>query len=134
MNAHDKATPSFTGTLEDRTEERHGVDLTVTVNSDHNFYAGFARNLSAGGIFVATHIVHPVGTQFDLSIHLDDGDAGVVRGVGEVRWIRALDQESELPAGLGIRFTEIFDDGAERIQRFLSQRGPMDGPSSEEDG
>ena len=133
MNAHDKATPSFTGSVEDRTEERHGVDLTVTVNSDHNFYAGFARNLSAGGIFVATHIVHPVGTKFDLSIHLDDGEPGVVRGVGEVRWIRAVDGDSDLQAGLGIRFTEIFDDGVERIERFLGRRGPMQAPGSQKE-
>jgi uncharacterized protein (TIGR02266 family) len=131
VSADEKSIPSLTGTIEDRTEERHGVDLTVTVNSDHNFYACFARNLSAGGIFVATPIVHPVGTQFDLSIHLDDGEPGVVRGVGEVRWLRAQDKEDDLPAGLGIRFTEIFGDGGERIQRFLARRGPMEDP---EDG
>ena len=91
------------GSISDRGQERYGVDLAVTVNSDHNFYAGFAKNLSEGGIFVATHIVHPVGTQFNLSIHLDDGDTRVVKGVGVVRWIRALD--GDLPAGLGIQFT-----------------------------
>jgi uncharacterized protein (TIGR02266 family) len=134
VNAHDKGTPSFTGSIEDRTEERHGVDLTVTVNSDHNFYACFARNLSAGGIFVATPIVHPVGTQFTLSIHIDDGAPGVVRGVGEVRWIRAVEKDSDLPAGLGIRFTEIYGDGAERIERFLARRGPMEEPEGGNEG
>ena len=107
----------------DREKARYGVDLAVTVNSEHNFYAGFAKNLSEGGIFVATHIVHPVGTQFDLSIHLDDGDKRVVRGVGEVRWVRILD--GDLPAGLGIQFTAIEEDGQERIERFLARRAPM---------
>ena len=113
------------GSVEDRTEERHGVDCAVTINSETNFYAGYVRNLSAGGIFIATHIVHPVGTKFDLSIHLDDGDSRVVRGVGEVRWIRALDQDSEMPAGLGIRFIDVEDDGVERITHFLERREPM---------
>ena len=114
----------------DRNQVRYGVDLTVTVNSDHNFYAGFARNLSGGGIFVATHIVHPVGSQFNLSIHLDDGDPRVVRGVGEVRWIRVLD--GDLPAGLGIQFTSLDDDGHERITKFLALREPlvMEDPSA----
>ena len=111
------------GSISDRGQVRYGVDLAVTVNSDHNFYAGFAKNLSEGGIFVATHIVHPVGTQFNLSVHLDDGDARVVRGVGVVRWIRALD--GDLPAGLGIQFTAIDGDGQARIERFLAKRDPM---------
>jgi hypothetical protein len=38
-----------------REHSRFHVDLDVTVGSDHNFYAGFAENLSAGGVFIATH-------------------------------------------------------------------------------
>jgi uncharacterized protein (TIGR02266 family) len=114
------------GSIEDRTEARYGVDCTVTVNSDNNFYAGFVRNLSEGGIFIATHIVHPVGTKFDLSIHLHDGEEGVVRGIGEVRWIRAADADSAMPAGLGIRFISLEGDGSERVERFLNQRDPME--------
>ncbi len=113
------------GSIEDRTQQRFGVDCCVTINSENNFYAGFVRNLSEGGIFIATHIVHPVGTRFDLSIHLDDGEQGVVKGVGEVRWIRALDRQDELPAGLGIRFLSLEGDGAERVERFLQRRAPM---------
>lgn len=117
------------GTIEDREEARFQVDLAVTVNSESNFYAGFASNLSAGGIFVATHIVHPVGTKFNISLHLDDG-LGVVRGVGEVRWLRAQDETAGLPAGLGIRFIDVEGDGLERIEAFLGKRGPMQvGPS-----
>ena len=117
------------GTIEDREEPRYQVDLAVTVNSDSNFYAGYASNLSAGGIFVATHIVHPIGTRFNLSLHLDDQPT-VVRGIGEVRWMRARDRDGDLPAGLGIRFIEIEGDGAERISEFLQRRGPIQvGPS-----
>lgn len=121
------------GSIADRGQTRYGVDLAVTVNSDSNFYAGFAKNLSEGGIFVATHIVHPVGTKFNLSLHLDDGDPKPVRGVGEVRWIRALD--GDLPAGLGIQFTEVDDEARARIDKFLAKREPIivDTPESRGD-
>lgn len=109
----------------DREQARYGVDCTVTINSEHNFYAGLAQNLSEGGIFIATHIVHPIGTKFDVSIHLDDGRPGVVRGVGEVRWIRAANQGSDMPQGLGIRFLDLERDGTERITAFLRRREPM---------
>ena len=117
------------GSIDDREQARFQVDLAVTVNSESNFYAGYASNISAGGIFVATHIVHPVGTKFDVSIHLAEG-LGVVRGIGEVRWLRPQDDESGLPAGLGIRLIEVQDDGLERIEQFLATRSPLRvGPS-----
>ena len=37
-----------------RRDPRYGVELDVTLESDHNFYAGFVENLSVSGIFVAT--------------------------------------------------------------------------------
>ena len=109
----------------DREQARYGVDCTVTIDSEHNFYAGLAQNLSEGGIFIATHIVHPIGTKFNLSIHLDDGLPGVVRGVGEVRWLRPAREGSDLPAGLGIQFIELSHGGNERIASFLRRRRPM---------
>jgi uncharacterized protein (TIGR02266 family) len=120
-------------TSSDRREKRVDADLAVTVNSDHNFLAGFATNISAGGIFIATSIVHPVGTKFNLSIHLDDGDARVVRGVGEVRWLRARQDSGNTPQGIGIRFISIQDDGEDRIKRFLAVRAPLDVSEMEDD-
>src|SRR5690242_17434171 len=55
-----------------REHSRFSVDLDVTVGSDHNFYAGFAENLSAGGVFIATHKLKPVGSRIELSINLPD--------------------------------------------------------------
>lgn len=107
-----------------RDQIRHGVDLTVTVDSDHNFIAGSATNLSAGGVFVHTHIVHPVGTKFNISVQMSDSDRPI-RGVGVVRWLRASGDDGA-EAGLGIQFVELDDDGQERIDAFLAQRRPIE--------
>src|SRR5438445_12467044 len=64
-----------------REHSRFSVDLDVTVGSDHNFYAGFAENLSAGGVFIATHKLKPVGSKIELSINLPGG--AQVRAAGE---------------------------------------------------
>jgi uncharacterized protein (TIGR02266 family) len=109
---------------EERYQPRYGVDLSVTVNSEHNFFAGAATNLSAGGIFIATPIVHPIGTQFHLTLHLPDKPRPV-SGVGEVRWLRAASEEQNLPPGIGIMFMELEDDGFERIAEFIEQREPL---------
>lgn len=107
-----------------RQHARYRVDLDVSLGSDHNFYAGLVENISAGGVFVATHLLKPVGEVIELAIHLPDSE-DVLRGVGEVRWIREYVERSELPPGMGIRFIDFAPEGLERIERFLAKREPL---------
>ena len=107
-----------------RTHSRYAVDLDVSLGSDHNFYAGFAENLSAGGIFVATHLLKPVGSSIELSIHLPDNDEPIC-GKGEVRWVREYNERSDMPPGMGIRFNEIEPAAVAAIEQFLRQREPL---------
>lgn len=114
---------------DERLQMRYAVDCSITVTSENNFYAGSICNLSGGGVFIATHIVHPVGTRFNISIHLDDAEPGVVRGLGEVRWLQARGSATD-PQGLGIRFVELKDEGQARVMRFLQKREPLPHPPS----
>jgi uncharacterized protein (TIGR02266 family) len=107
-----------------RVDARYSVDLDVSLGSDHNFYAGFAENLSSGGVFVATHLLKPVGEEIQFSIHLPDTD-GAVAGVGEVRWIREYNERSDLPPGMGIRFLKLGNGAEDLIKSFLNQREPL---------
>ena len=107
-----------------RTHPRYSVDLDVSLGSDHNFYSGFAENLSAGGIFVATHLLKPVGSQIEVTIHVPDSEVPI-RGRGEVRWIREYNERSDTPPGMGIRFYALEANAIEGIQAFLAQREPL---------
>ncbi len=106
-----------------RADPRFSVDLDVSLGSDHNFYSGFAENLSCGGVFVATHQVRPVGEKVEVSIHLPDGTE--VRAVGEVRWTRLFNAESDMPPGMGLRFIELEKASNQAIERFLCEREPI---------
>jgi uncharacterized protein (TIGR02266 family) len=109
--------------VHNREHSRFTVDLDVTVGSEHNFYAGFAENLSAGGVFIATHKLKPAGSTVELSINLPEGIT--VRAVGEVRWIRVFNEHSDTPPGMGVRFLEIDDSSVAAISEFLSRREPL---------
>ena len=109
------------GTVADRQQDRFTVDVSVTANSDHYFLAGAATDLSAGGVFIATAILHPVGTEFDISMHIDDGEKGVVHALGVVRWHRSADEGGDAPQGVGLQFVEVEGDGAARIERHLAR-------------
>jgi uncharacterized protein (TIGR02266 family) len=106
-----------------REHSRFAVDLDVTVGSDHNFYAGFAENLSAGGVFIATHNLKPVGSKIELSVNLPDGVQ--VRAAGEVRWIRIFNEQSDMPPGMGVKFVDVDETSVTAINAFLSRRDPL---------
>ncbi|MDF3071977.1 MAG: Signal recognition particle receptor protein FtsY [Polyangiaceae bacterium] len=106
-----------------REHSRFHVDLDVTVGSDHNFYAGFAENLSAGGVFIATHKLKPVGSKIELTINLPDGVQ--LRAEGEVRWIRVFNELSDTPPGMGVKFNDLADASVSLIQGFLERRDPL---------
>lgn len=106
-----------------REHSRFHVDLDVTVGSDHNFYAGFAENLSSGGVFIATHKLKPTGSKIELSINLPDGIT--LQAEGEVRWIRVFNELSDTPPGMGVKFTNLSSASVAVIQSFLARREPL---------
>jgi uncharacterized protein (TIGR02266 family) len=106
-----------------REHSRFSVDLDVTVGSDHNFYAGFAENLSAGGVFIATHKLKPVGSRIELSINLPN--SAQLRVEGQVRWIRVFNDRSDTPPGMGVKFDNLAPEAVALIQEFLSRREPL---------
>jgi uncharacterized protein (TIGR02266 family) len=107
-----------------RGDARYRVDLEVGIASPHNFYGGLAENLSAGGVFVATHRTLPVGERVEVAIDVPDCPY-IVRGVGEVRWTRGYCSDADVPPGIGVKFIHLEEGGAETIKRFLQDREPL---------
>jgi uncharacterized protein (TIGR02266 family) len=103
---------------------RFGVDLDVTMSSDHNFYAGFAENISSGGLFIATHVLKPAGEKLEISVNLPDRPRPI-RCIGEVRWVREYSERSNVPPGLGIRFLDLPAEDATAIEQFVKDREPL---------
>jgi uncharacterized protein (TIGR02266 family) len=104
--------------------DRFGVELDVTVTSEHNFYAGFVENMSVGGIFIATHQLKPVGSRLEFLVNLP-GCSQPIKGAGVVRWVRVYSEASNTPPGMGIKFDELDPDSQRGIEQFLAQREPL---------
>ncbi|MEP7049130.1 MAG: TIGR02266 family protein [Pseudomonadota bacterium] len=107
-----------------REHDRYSVDLEVNVQSEHNLYAGLAENISAGGLFIATHELQKVGSKIELSLRMPDSDESF-NITGEVRWLRLYNEQSDTSPGLGIRFLDLPPGAAAAIDRFLAQRDPL---------
>jgi uncharacterized protein (TIGR02266 family) len=104
-----------------RNDAREALAVEVTFESEHNFYTGLVENISAGGLFVATGEIRPIGTRFAVEFSLP-GLGRPCRALCEVRWVRDYNSARELPSGLGLAFVELFPSDARAIEAFLAHR------------
>lgn len=112
-----------------RTHPRFAVELDLSLGEEHKLYAGLVENVSVGGVFIATHLCRSIGEHVQLTIHLPESETPV-RGLGEVRWVRAWSEVDNTPPGMGIRFLELQPGSREAIEQFLSRhQGAALGPT-----
>jgi len=105
-----------------RAHQRVPLAVEVTLESDHNFYAGITDNISEGGIFVAMVNPLPTGTAVEFELNLV-GSSAPYKIRGEVCWVRSDRMASEdMPAGCGIRWVEIADEAMKAIAKFTRSR------------
>jgi len=109
---------------EARAHGRLPFEVNVDIVSEHNFYAGLSLNISEGGIFVATHVAHPVGTKLEIRLLLP-GDEEPTTLMTEVRWVRPHSDDGGEEAGLGLRFLDLPAGILAKIQTFAERRDPL---------
>jgi uncharacterized protein (TIGR02266 family) len=108
---------------ERRVHRRVRLEADVSLESESNFFAGFGEDISAGGLFVATHSYAPMGTTIDVSFKLGDTQ---IAAAGTVRWVRELDDKNpDMIPGMGIQFTTLPEGAQAAIERFVRSREPM---------
>ena len=100
------------------------VPLETRVQFKFDRFSGFiseySANISPGGLFLRTLEPRPPGTVLDLEFRLGDGYE-LIRGRGEVIWMRAEDEGTARPAGMGIRFLELSEGSRELIYRIVDE-------------
>lgn len=107
-----------------RASRRVAIEAQVTYASESNFYAGFAEDLSDGGLFIATYNLQPIGTLIDISFTLPNGH--IVNTVGQVRWVRDThDDNDDAPPGMGVKFEALAPEDRRGIVDFLRRRDPL---------
>jgi uncharacterized protein (TIGR02266 family) len=109
---------------DDRAHARLAFEVAVDIVSEHNFYAGLSLNLSEGGLFVQTHVAHPVGTKLEIRL-LFPGDEEPTTLMTEVRWVRLRSDDGGEDPGLGLRFVDLKPEVLVKIQSFAEKREPL---------
>jgi uncharacterized protein (TIGR02266 family) len=99
------------------------LDVEVGLHTDTNFYTGLSQDISAGGVFIATNRIRPVGERMILKFSLPDHPTPIVARA-EVRWTRDANpgDQGDSPPGMGLRFIGLSPEAQAAISRFLEQR------------
>jgi uncharacterized protein (TIGR02266 family) len=84
------------------------------------FINEFSANISPGGIFIRSERPEPVGTLVDFEFRLGDGFE-LIKGRGEVAWVRESSDDPAHPAGMGLSFLEISPQGKELIYKVVDR-------------
>lgn len=90
--------------VERRRRARIGCEFEVEFLGESHLIAGLTQDISAGGVFVATYRILPLGTVVSLGLELPSGRV-VVRGT--VRWRRDEVEDGDERPGLGIQFMDL---------------------------
>ncbi len=98
---------------------RRPLETEIDFGGDSQFFTGFTKNISAGGLFVATHEelemgsvirikfgITTLGREFDLA--------------AEVRWHRPYrDDQPTVSAGYGVCFVNISEEDQAVLNEYL---------------
>jgi uncharacterized protein (TIGR02266 family) len=109
---------------------RIDLEVAVAAASDHGRHEGDTVNISAGGVFIATAALVPVGERLMLELTLPGGD-GPIALDSRVRWLRRKRSAGrrDRPAGMGVQFINLTTETSSIIGSFLQQHlSPFAGP------
>ncbi len=109
-----------------RLEARLPVTLTVTLKTDAGVVECRARNLSTGGLFVATDDPQVPGTPVEVRLELP-GEPLPLTLPATVRHLVPPGDDAGRPPGAGLAFGALTDDVRARLDAYLTDLGRRHG-------
>ena len=106
--------------VEKRQHNRVTLSAVVDLSSEDNFYAGAARDISVGGLYVESTAAMPIGTEVTAILRLP---SKVLSLRAEVVWSVAKGTKT---VGMGLRFLNLPALAKREIEAFMLLRQPID--------
>ena len=89
----------------------------VKIFTNGGTYLGGLRDISEGGISVATSTPYEVGYEMFVSIELPEG-LETVSALAEVVWVHPLEAAFH-PTGMGLKFLALKDEDYYKLEKIL---------------
>lgn len=97
--------------------------LRVRLDDGRKTFFGYAKNISRGGIFIATVNPKDPGTRFEVELPLPAPICRNLQCFCEVVWKRDFTQSSIYEPGMGLRFIDLPEEYADRIDQWVRAAG-----------
>ena len=114
--------PIAWGGIENRVFARYAVDCAVTVTSGTETSTAAVRNISEGGLFIASAEPAERGSIVSVTVRLPGAHNDFFESA-EVRWVRVNEETGK--AGLGVSFTSLSPESRGIITHFMSGKSPL---------
>jgi uncharacterized protein (TIGR02266 family) len=111
-----------------RASARAKLEVPVDFDLADMTCTGVTRNISVGGVFIATENLPRVGDRINLRFALP-GNGRRLTIQTEVRWVRGEVQaiDEHRPSGVGLRFLNPSAEDVAALEQFLSRRDRLMG-------
>jgi len=104
---------------ENRLSARRPLETEVDFGGDSQFFTGFTKNISAGGLFVATHEELAMGSVIRVKFGITTIDREFDLAA-EVRWHRPYrESQPMVSAGYGVCFVNISPEDQAVLNEYL---------------
>jgi molecular chaperone DnaK len=94
--------------------------VSIQVDAFKDPESGFSGNISLGGLFIEMETPLPVGTIVKFELHLEP-PLEAVRGTAEIVWIRPDKASADKPAGMGLQFRHLQENGEEIVRGAVEE-------------
>ncbi len=98
------------------------IVLKVKLEEGKKSLFGYAKNISRGGVFIATVNPREPGSRFKVEISLPEPISQTIQCDCEVVWKRHFSRKSDYEPGMGVRFLDMPEETAEAIDRWVKSQ------------
>ena len=99
------------------------IVLQVKIENGRKTFFGYAKNLSRGGMFIATVNPQETGGRFRVEFILPDAGQTLVDCSCEVVWKRLFTRKDKREPGMGLRFLDLPGEVGVAIDRWVNAEG-----------
>jgi uncharacterized protein (TIGR02266 family) len=87
-------------------------------------FFGYSKNISRGGLFIATVNPREPGSRFEVEIPLPAPLSRTVRCTCEVVWNRQFERGVAFEPGMGLKFIDLPEEAAAVIDTWAKEQKP----------
>ena len=116
----DQTNKTTAGFAEKRAHPRAAITIEIEFKEELDFIKAYLLNISGGGIFIKIDEALLLDTVVHLRFKLPR-DSQLIEAEGKIVWCNPKGGRGYFPKGIGIKFTKLDTNDADKIKAFVDK-------------